>query len=362
MNKPTLSDWLERDPYSLAAKDKSVLLGEEIKKLTEWHYNNCTEYKNIVQTLGIAPEKILGLSDTPFLPVRLFKEFELRSVDISEVFKTMTSSGTTGQQVSKIYLDRETAALQTKVLSKIMQKVIGKKRLPMLIVDTPNVLKNRDAFSARGAGILGFSMFGTDITYALYEDMSLNINAINTFLEKYVSKEIFLFGFTFMIWKYLVQELQQRNLQLNVANGVLLHGGGWKKMEDEAVNNDEFKRTLKKVCGVNTVLNYYGMVEQTGSIFTECRCGYLHAPIYADIIIRRAVDLTVAEIGEEGLIQTISMLPESYPGHSLLTEDLGTLIGEDDCECGTLGKYFTVAGRIEQAEIRGCSDTHEQVV
>ena len=38
MNKSTLSDWLERDPYSLAAKDKSVLLGEEIKKLTEWHY------------------------------------------------------------------------------------------------------------------------------------------------------------------------------------------------------------------------------------------------------------------------------------------------------------------------------------
>ncbi len=361
MNKPNFSDWLNRDPYSLKAKDKSALLGEEIKKLTERHYNSCAEYNNIVQTLGKAPEKILKLGDVPFLPVRLFKEFELRSVNTSEIFKTITSSGTTGQQVSKIYLDRETAAFQTKVLSKIMQTVIGEKRLPMLIIDTPNILKNRDAFSARGAGILGFSMFGTDITYALYEDMSLNITGINAFLEKHAGKKIFLFGFTFVIWKYLVQELDKRNLHIDVANGLLFHGGGWKKMEDEAVNNNEFKRIVKKVCGINTVLNYYGMVEQTGSIYIECRYGYFHTPIYADIIIRRAVDLMLAKKGEEGLIQTISMLPMSYPGHSLLTEDVGTLIGEDDCKCGTLGKYFTVAGRVEQAEIRGCSDTHEQL-
>ena len=362
MNKPNFSDWLELDPYSMAAQDKSLMLEEAVKKLTKWHYTQCIEYNSIIRTLGKPPEKMLGLDDTPFLPVRLFKEFELKSIDTSEVYKTMTSSGTTGQQVSKIYLDRETAALQTKVLSKIMQKVLGKKRAAMLIVDSPDVLKDRDAFSARGAGILGFSMFGTDVTYALNEDMSLNINAINKFLEKHADDKIFIFGFTFMIWKYLVQELKQSDLHLDIPKSVLLHGGGWKKLEDEAVNNAEFKRSLKKGCNIDTVFNYYGMVEQTGSIYMECGCGYLHAPVYADIIIRRPEDLTVAEIGEEGIIQTISMLPASYPGHSLLTEDIGTLVGEDDCECGTLGKYFTIAGRIEQAEIRGCSDTHEKLI
>ena len=35
---------------------------------------------------------------------------ELRSVANESVFKTLTSSGTTGQAVSRIYLDRETAA------------------------------------------------------------------------------------------------------------------------------------------------------------------------------------------------------------------------------------------------------------
>ena len=51
------------------------------------------------------------------------------------------------------------------------------------------------------------------------------------------------------------------------------------------------------------------------------------------------------------------LLPGSYPGHVLLTEDVGTLEGEDDCPCGRKGRYFKVHGRIAKAEVRGCSDT-----
>ena len=42
----------------------------------------------------------------------------------------------------------------------------------MLVVDHPSIVKSRQMFSARGAGILGFSMFGQDITYALDNDMA----------------------------------------------------------------------------------------------------------------------------------------------------------------------------------------------
>jgi hypothetical protein len=57
------------------------------------------------------------------------------------------------------------------------------------------------------------------------------------------------------------------------------------------------------------------------------------------------------------LIQTFSILPRSYPGNSLLTEDIGVIVGEDDCSCGRNGKYFLVEGRLPTAELRGCSDT-----
>ena len=100
------------------------------------------------------------------------------------------------------------------------------------------------------------------------------------------------------------------------------------------------------------------MVEQTGSIFMECEKGYLHTSIYSDIIIRRSIDFSIAEFGEEGLIEVLSILPKSYPGHALLTEDQGILFGEDNCKCGRFGKYFKITGRIKNAEIRGCSDSY----
>ena len=57
-----------------------------------------------------------------------------------------------------------------------------------------------------------------------------------------------------------------------------------------------------------------------------------------------------------GFIQILSLLPKSYPGHNLITEDLGRIKGEDDCKCGRKGKYFEVFGRVKFAEIRGCSN------
>ena len=100
------------------------------------------------------------------------------------------------------------------------------------------------------------------------------------------------------------------------------------------------------------------MVEQTGCIYMECECGHLHASIFSDLIIRRPLDFSEADIGENGIIQVVSTIPESYPGHSLLTEDEGVLLGIDDCPCGRKGKYFKIIGRLKNAEIRGCSDTY----
>ena len=143
-----------------------------------------------------------------------------------------------------------------------------------------------------------------------------------------------------------------------MSNGILIHGGGWKKLLAEAVSPEEFRSRLKDVCGLGAVHDYYGMVEQTGCIYMECECGHLHASIFSDVIARRALDFSECEIGEPGILQVVSTIPESYPGHSLLTEDEGVILGEDDCPCGRKGTYFKILGRLKNAEIRGCSDTY----
>ena len=98
------------------------------------------------------------------------------------------------------------------------------------------------------------------------------------------------------------------------------------------------------------------MVEQTGSIFIESKdCGYFHTSIFSDILIRDH-NFNVLKKNEKGLIQLFSVLPTSYPGHNILTEDIGEIVGQDNCKCGLKGKYFLVHGRAKEAEIRGCSD------
>lgn len=356
---PDFSAWLDLEPYALEREEKAALLTTALGELTRWHAARCEAYRRILALQGIDSNAIRRLEDVPYIPVRLFKEFDLLSVDREQVFKTMTSSGTSGQQVSRIFLDRETAALQTKVLARLMGQLLGRKRLPMLIIDSPGVLKDRQAFSARGAGILGFSMFGQDVTYALDEAMELDLPAIEAFIARHPDTPLFLFGFTFMIWRYFVQPLRQRGIRLPLDAGILLHGGGWKKLQDQAVDNPAFRAALQDCAGIGRVVNYYGMVEQTGSLFMECEAGHLHAPVYGDVIVRDPRNFDVAPTGAEGVIEVLSILPRSYPGHALLTEDAGVLLGEDDCPCGRRGKYFHVFGRLAQAEVRGCSDTHE---
>jgi phenylacetate-coenzyme A ligase PaaK-like adenylate-forming protein len=349
---------LSFDPYSLSQKDKTILLDDILLKLSRYHHANCDEYQRIVDALGFNllpnhPHKSL-----PHLPVRLFKEYDLKSVASENVFKTMTSSGTSGQQLSKIILDKQTAALQTKVLVKIVNSFMGQSRLPMIIVDSRDVLKNKNMFSARGAGILGFSMFGREKIFALDENMQLDENLLADFLARYSGQRILIFGFTFIIWEHLFKYFLDKGSFPDLSGAVLVHGGGWKKLLKDSVSPVEFKASLKDNFGISSVHDYYGMIEQTGSIFMECDLGHLHASIFSDVIIRNHVDFSEMPIGKKGIIQLVSILPKSYPGHSLLTEDEGVLIGIDDCCCGRKGKYFKVTGRIKNAEIRGCSDTY----
>lgn len=355
-----LEDFFSYNPYSLGKKEKNNLILSRLNTLTERHYKNCEKYQKLIAGLYSGKTRFDRIEDVPFVPVSLFKKLELCSVNKEEIFKTMTSSGTTGQQVSKIFLNKETANYQQKVLTRIVNDFTGSSRMPMIILDCPSVIKNRAMFSARGAGILGFSIFGAKKIYAFNDDMSLNLEELREFIDKNKAQTIFLFGFTYMIWQYFYNELKEKNIYLPLENGVLIHGGGWKKLEGQAVSKEMFKKALNDVCGIKSVHDYYGMVEQTGCVYMECECGHLHSSIYSDVLIRNMKDFSLCKNGEEGIIQVLSTIPESYPGHSILTEDVGCVLGEDDCPCGRKGKYIEIHGRMKNAEIRGCSDTFEK--
>lgn len=353
-----IEDFFQYNPYELTKDEKNKLLTSELLNLTRLHGIKCKEYSNFLDMVQYDENEVKSVEDIPFFPVRMFKEYDLVSIDTKDIFKTMTSSGTTGQRVSKIFVDKETANIQQKVMIKILSDYWGKKRLPMLIVDTPSVLKDRKMFTARGAAILGLQVAAREMIFILNEDMSLNIDALDAFFEKYPDQPFIIFGFTFMVWQHFYQELLRKKAKYDMSQGWLMTGGGWKKLETESISRDLFKDRLNNLCGIVHFLDHYGMVEQTGCIYAECEYGHLHASNYSDVIIRDYRDFSVCPIGVKGIIQVVSALPHSYPGHSLLTEDEGIVLGEDDCPCGRKGKYIQILGRMKSAELRGCSDTY----
>ncbi|HEX4814847.1 MAG TPA: acyl-protein synthetase [Nonomuraea sp.] len=334
--------------FTLSEAEREAVLVPELAALTERHREACAPYRRVLDALGArGPHE--RLVDLPWLPVRMFKTHELRSVPEDEVFRVLISSGTTGQRPSRIYLDREAAAAQTRMLAATLRVVLGERRLPMLVVDSRSVLRD-PTLSARGAGVLGMMNFGRDHTFVLDERGRVDAEAVKGFLARHGGGRFLIFGFTFMVWQCLL------DLGVDLSQGVLIHSGGWKRLAEQAVGNAEFRRRLEAECGLTAVHNFYGMVEQIGTVFLEGPAGDgLYCPDFADVVIRDPETWREAPVGVPGLVEVVSTLPTSYPGHVLLTEDLGVVRGVDDGVWP--GKRFEVLGRLPRAEARGCSDT-----
>lgn len=353
---------LDRDPYAVEQKEKEKIYLELMPQMHRHHLAKCQEYRNIWLHFGHGMDDeitdVQSFAQLTPLPVSLFKQHLLSSVAQDEIYKILTSSGTTGSIPSRVPLDQQTAEFQQIALAKIMKSFLGNGRMPMLIIDHEQILRGKSQYSARAAGILGFSIYGSRKCFALNEDMTLNIERVQDFLERYQGKRMLVFGFTYLVWQALYLQLKQKGLHLDLADAILIHGGGWKKLKDQSVSEVLFREGLYETCHLQTVSNYYGMAEQTGGIYIECEQHHFHASLYSEIMIRNLQDFSLCRTGEEGVIQVMTPLAMSYPGHNLLTEDKGILLGVDDCPCGRKGRYFKLTGRMKRAEIRGCSDVY----
>jgi Acyl-protein synthetase, LuxE len=345
---------LAQPPYSLPQAQREDLLLLGFNRLTRHHYERCLPYRRIIDGYWDGRTESESLGAIPYLPVSIFKSQLLQSVPDGDVRLTLTSSGTTGQAVSRIRLDALTSTIQQRALANSLMHVLGKQRLPMLVVDTDAVFKDPKSMSARGAGVLGLMRYGRDHVFALTPDLEPDFGAVHAFLEGIKDKPFFMFGFTFMVWSRFYELFRDRGLDLS--NATLIHSGGWKKLAEQAVSNEEFRRAFGEAFDLTRIYNFYGMVEQIGTIFMEGPGGLLFPPNFADVIVRNTRTFEIAPLGEPGLIEVLSLLPHSYPGHSVLTEDLGVVEVVSDGREGWAGKGIRILGRLPRSELRGCSD------
>jgi len=344
-------------PAALDAAWKRAHFAGAMNTLTRHHRRQCQPYRNLLSTLGFEPSGDADPSALPFLAAGVFRDTSMVSVPVGDVRRTLTSSGTTGRPLAQVHLDLTTSARQMLALDLVVAAFTGHARLPLLILDAPAALTGASGiYAGRAAGIQGFSALGRRPTFALTDAMEPDVEAIERFLESAAGGPFLLYGFTFVIWTHFYETLAARGLRFDFSQGILVHGGGWKRLIERSVSDTEFRRKSLELLSLSRVHNYYGMVEQAGSIYMQCEAGFFHSSNFSELFVRRGSDFGLCEPGEPGIIQTMSLVPTSYPGHNLLTEDEGVLVGEDDCSCTRPGRYFLVRGRLREAELKGCGD------
>lgn len=352
--------------YQVPQADKEAVLLPLFQDICVRMTTRCPEYKRFLKRLGKPVDSWRSLDEIPPVPVTMFKSFRLKAIDDDDVVRVLLSSSTTGSSPSRIFLDKPTAFRQAKALVFILKEHIGGERRPYLVLDAREEAGSGESIKARGAAIRGISSFASSTTYAMKlqpsGELQPDFDAMAEFFAEHGRGPVVIFGFTFIVWTRFLQLAQEKGLGFSAPQAVLLHSGGWKKLASQAVTKKTFNQAAADVigCPQESVLDFYGMVEQVGTAFVDCAAGNKHAPDFSEVIIRAPYTLKPVSNNEEGIIEVMSILPTSYPGQALITEDQGVVIGVDDCPCGKKGRYFRFTKRVERTETRGCGDTFAQ--
>jgi hypothetical protein len=354
---------LESPPYAMDPRARQDALLALFKRELEYAGEVNPKFGNYLRHWPLRVEDAKKISELPYLPVSMFKANPpLSLVAASEVKRTLTSSSTSGQIPSRVVLDAATSRRMTKGVIAIIRDFVGAARRPYLVIDTKENSERSAELGARGAAIQALGSFATEIVPCLQTDAAgeneLNLETLLARAEKWKDGEVLVYGFTYVIWTQLVQQLKRRGITLPLPNVHVLHSGGWKRLEQQAVTKDVFIREVAAVfgCKAERVIDYYGMVENVGVVYPDCERGYKHVPAFADVIIRDPLTLAPVNPGERGVVQVCSVLPTSFPGFLLLTDDMGELAGHDGCGCGRRGTYFRFWRRVPKVEVRGCGN------
>lgn len=359
-------DLLSHDPFVFPQVQKNKIFMDEMKKAVMWHFQKNAEFKRMCRNRNFFPKSNYSIDDIPYFPVSLFKNFTLRSVPERLIVKKLYSSSTTGKP-SVILLDQETSKNQQVAARKIISDFLGNKRRHFIVFDLEGVIGETalDELSSRGTAIRGMISLAKQMHFILSDDYEINTEKLKSLTEDLKKEDsICFFGFTWLLYSVYMEYRNNPKIKklfnmFKSNDKKVLHIGGWKKLQEQIVSKSQFNKKIGRFLNVgeSNIVDFYGMTEQLGVVYPDCEYGYKHVPIYSEVIIRDIKTLDPIEDGREGFIQLLSPIPRSYPGISILSDDIGMIRGVDDCKCQRLGKCFTFERRSEKAELRGCGDT-----
>jgi len=288
-------------------------------------------YRDFADALGVQPGKVARLEDIPFLPVGFFKSREVRTGEF-EPEVVFRSSGTTGM-VTSSHLVRD-AGLYRQSFRAGFEYFYGPVSDWCIIGLLPAYLERSDSSLVFMVNDLIGASGHPDSGFYLYEHGALD--AMLRRLEAAKQKTL-LIGVTFALLDFA------ERYSISLRHTVVMETGGMKGRRRE-ITREELHAVLRQRLGVTVVHAEYGMTELLSQAYSAGE-GLFRCPPWMKVLVRGEDDPLEVRASGEGLINIID-LANTWSCAFIATEDVGMLRADGG---------FTVAGRLDHSDVRGCS-------
>ena len=305
-----------------------------------YQYENVEVYRKFVNYLKTDIANISTIKDIPFLPIEIYKNHQI----LDKNFQTdlfFQSSGTTESNLSKHWIVNDEIYKQSILTS--FQKFIGDPEEFVILGLLPNYSENPHSSLIFMVDFLMKESGQAENDYFLYNHLKLY-----SLLKKLKTKEkrILLFGVSFALLDFL-DTLNKERLTIENPDLMIIETGGMKGRKDE-MTKEELLQIFQKGFGTEQVFSEYSMTELLSQAYSLGNNLY-QTPSWMKVMIRNTEDpFQYLPAGKTGAINIID-LANLHSCSFIATQDLGKI------EIQNSNEYFSVLGRIDHSDIRGCS-------
>lgn len=312
--------------------DSEQVFREVALRVFQFQAVNNPVYAQYLNLIGVEPSSVTDFNSIPYLPIELFKGHEVCSGCLVEGCElTFSSSGTTGSVPSYHYVKE--AEVYEKSFLKAFELFYDK-------VEDCNIYALLPSYLEREGSSLIYMITKLidkcyDGGFFLYNHEEL----LGRIAKRDKSKKTILFGVSFA----LLDMSEEYKVDFN-DEVIVMETGGMKGRREELPRH-KLHELLQKSLGVSAIHSEYGMCECLSQSYSYGE-GVFMSPSWMRIVIRDLHNpFKQLTDGMRGGVNIVD-LANIYSCSFLQTQDLGQTYHN-----GT----FTIEGRIDNSEIRGCN-------
>lgn len=322
---PKLADWEEK-VFGLTNEETARQIALEVFC---YQYFNNQIYGAFCKALKRNPDSVQTVEQIPFLPIRFFKTHSVKTGQFESqlVFK---SSGTTAETSSRHFV--KDSALYEKSFSRCFERFYGDAGGLCILGLLPSYLERGDSSLVYMVSKLIERSGHPQSGFYLYEHEKLAQTLAH--LEA-SGQQTILFGVS-----YALLDFAER-FSLPLKHTTVIETGGMKGRRKE-LTKDELYTELRQAFSTDTIHAEYGMTELLSQAYALN--GLYQTPPWMQILLRDETD-PLAYTNRTGAINVMD-LANLYSCSFIATDDRGRLHADG---------RFEVLGRLDNSDIRGCS-------